>query len=197
MKLHIITEDKAFFNYIGLAGDMWRKKLSAAEDDIGLKGFSTENDDAVTERTVVIDQDHWDFTKCKFNCELHRACGDWQSPIMYFRCELVDGYARTPAGKEIYSHDPHFVFIPGIADGNVNLVKVKGGLAPRDDENDPDYRHLKKGEHPEPDEQKAWAALKAHLKGMVDAAIAATKSHELPDETGNEDDSHEVNGVAD
>lgn len=166
MKLREIREskkDKHFFSYKELADDMWRDKLKEKRDEMDIN-FDTENDDAIVQREVEIDQNQWEHTKCKFKCELRSAGGDWESPVLYFRCELVDGYAK---GLSKYG-DPHFVFIPSKEDGN-NLVKgKKGGWTA------PESETKTRG-----NEWKAWAALKKYLKKLVDDEIAEVQKGNL------------------
>jgi len=166
VKLKEICEskkDKHFFSYKELGNDMWRNKLKEKRDETGIN-FDTENDDAITQREITIDQNQWEHTKCKFKCELRAAGGDWESPVLYFRCELVDGYAK---GLSTHSN-PHFVFIPNKDDGN-NLVKgMKGGWTA------PDNEAKTRG-----DERKAWVALNKYLKKLVDDEIAKVEKRNL------------------
>ena len=166
MKLRQIHEDKKkeFFDYSELSNDMWRKAVHDEQESVGIN-FDLENDYDIAQREIVIDQDQWEFTKCKFACELHSAGGDWESPVLYFRCQLKDGYAKRN-GKSIYSHNSHFIYIPGENDGNHHLEKTKDGWTA------PDSDKSKK-----PDEQKAWTALKTHLKQLVDAEIEDVKKN--------------------
>jgi hypothetical protein len=158
----IVEKKNDFFTYVELSKDMWREKINDEQDAVGIH-FDLENDDGVTQREIIVDQDHWEHTKCKFRCELCKAGGDWQSPVIYFRCQLRDGYARRN-DKDMYtSGDSHFIYIPAKHDGNINLEKTeKGWSAP-----DSDCKT-------KPNEYKAWQALKKYLRKLVDDAIATT-----------------------
>src|SRR5262245_44863121 len=169
MKLRMIAEkkekDKDFFDYGHLSSDMWRKKVSAERNSAGIN-FDLENDEAIAQREIVIPQQQWDFTKCKFRCELRSAGGDWQSPVLYFRCQLKDGYARRD-GQSIMGGDSHFVFIPGPDDGNCLGKAKKGWTAPDSDSKDKTSQY------------KAWHALKTHRKQLVDDAMDEGSNKDL------------------
>ncbi len=140
------------FDYSELAKVKWRELVGDAQDKYRIS-FDLENDDGVKFRDIEIPQTFWDFTKCKFRCELRQAGGDWQSPIFYFRCQLKDGYAFD-VGK--YGNSM-FVFIPG-KEGNIHLAKTSKGewTAPNHEE---DER--------EPDEKKCWHLLEKYLRDIV------------------------------
>jgi hypothetical protein len=159
----LLTEekrDKGFFDYGSVAGDMWRNRLKDAREKFGVS-FDTENDNAGDQREIVIDQDFWDHTKCKFRCEIHYACGDWENTVCYFRCQIVDGYADC--GKTY--GDPYFVVIPPREAGNVNLVRGKKGkwCASTEDRAE------------KPNDRAAWKWLKGYLKGAVDREVEKVK----------------------
>jgi hypothetical protein len=173
MRLRSIVEkkEKDFFNYHELSNDMWRQKVHDEQDAVSID-FDLENDYDVTQREIVIDQNEWDFTKCKFACELRSAGGDWQNPVLYFRCQLKDGYAKRN-GKSIYSSNSHFIFIPGKDEGNGHLVKTKKGWTAPDDDNTP-----KRSKDNNGNEHQAWEALKKHLKKLVDDEIADVRKED-------------------
>lgn len=52
-----------------------------------------ENDDKVVDRTVTVPQNCWEHSKCRFKCQMRAASSDWQDSVIYFRCQLVEGYA--------------------------------------------------------------------------------------------------------
>lgn len=140
---------KDFFNYDSIAKDQWRKKFQEAEDSFNVR-FDLENDEAVGQRTIKVDQDFWDFTDCSFKCEMRMAGGDWESSSVYFRCQLVKGYA------EGLNRDSFFCVIPDKAGGNVHLVKgTKGWVAPDSDKKN------------KPNERQCWEFLKSYLQKLV------------------------------
>lgn len=158
----ILTEE---FTYEELGKDMWRQKQRDAHDKFKIQ-FDHENDDAVTSRTITIPQDFWDHTKCKFECELRKAGGDWEDPTAYFRCQLVKGYAYGVNGYS-GSDKKYFCFIPS-GDANPHLIKEKNSWRPptQDDEES----------NQEPNEQKCWAQLKDYLADLVKQEIDRVKS---------------------
>jgi hypothetical protein len=170
MRLRMISEKslkkkKDFFDYANLSNDMWRKKVKEERESTKIN-FDTENDSEVTRREIVIDQTMWEHTKCKFCCELRSAGGDWENPVFYFRVQLKSGYANRN-GKSLLG-DKSFVFIPAKHEGNFHLVKTdRGWTAPDGDKKD----------KTKPNERHAWAALKKHLKKMVDDEIKEVRRH--------------------
>lgn len=165
MKLRLIAEtEEPFFAYQPIANDMWNEKVHEAQKKFDIS-FSTENDDDIGQREIKIDQDHWDHTTCKFKCELRAAGGDWQNPLYYFRCQIVDGYADK---LSVYS-DPYFCFIPGVKEGNPHLAKTKNGWSAPDHDSGKD-------DELEPNERECWASLKKYLEKLVNDEIQNVKS---------------------
>jgi len=115
-------------------------------------------------RDIVIDQDFWDFSTCKFRCELRQAGGDWENPSQYFRCQLIDGYAKDISQ---YS-DPYFCVIPDGDNGNTNLIKSDSGGWVATGNSDTDGEDLK--------DKKCWKFLKEYLTDLVNQAIEETKA---------------------
>lgn len=171
MRLIAIAEatSKDFFDYSDVAEDMWRTLVSAEQDETKIN-FDLENNYDIAKREITIDQDRWDFTKCKFKCELYEAGGDWETPVLYFRCERSDGYARR-RDKDLYNHNKHFVFIPGPDEGNPHLVKSKNGYTAPDSD-----VKVRPGEK-EQRQRTAWNALKKLLQTMVDDAVASSRKY--------------------
>lgn len=143
---------KEDFNYETPAKEMWRDLIRDAMKEFDIS-FDLENDDKVVGRDIKIGKGG-DINK--FYCELWKAGGDWQNPIAYFRCELKDGYLEEPHHSQY--NDPHFVFIPGVDEGNPHLVRTKNGRwsAP-DNEDDGDG---------EPDEKLCWQSLEEYLQSL-------------------------------
>jgi hypothetical protein len=141
----------------------WRETLKLAREKFRIS-FDTENDEAIALREIVIDQNQWDHTKCKFLCEFRMAGGDWESPVAYFRCQLKDGYAAIP--------DKHgskmFCFIPNKGEGNQHLVSSGNGYVAPD-------AGRKRDESLRPNEKDCWKSLKVYLKKLVDQEIEEVK----------------------
>lgn len=167
MRFKDFVEQSRQFDYSSLANAEWKKILNDAQKESKIR-FDTENDGAVTLRDIRIDQDHWDhFDKCKFRCELRKACGDWEVPVAYFRCQLIDGYADIPNqfGSKL------FCYIPGQKEGNRHLINSgkKGWHSPDND--------CYKSEQEKPDDNLCWKSLKKYLKTLVDKEISNLKSN--------------------
>lgn len=143
MRLRTIYENKNIFDYQEIANKMWREKTDEARDMCNIS-FDTENDESIESKNIDIGEN-------KFACEMRSAGGDWEYPLRYFRCQLLDGYAD---GRSKYT-DPYFVFIPNDKEGNGQLVKRDGKLwCPDADEKvDESLR----------DENKCWDSLEEYL----------------------------------
>jgi hypothetical protein len=76
--------DKGFFTYVDLANTKWRELVHEAKKTFNVN-FDLENDSPMVQREIVIPQDEWEFTKCRFKCEMRSAGGDWEVPARYFR----------------------------------------------------------------------------------------------------------------
>jgi hypothetical protein len=158
MKLYLLYErrhkqDPHFFDYGSLAKEKWREILRQAQKEQEIS-FDTENDDAIAQRTISLPQQEGAVSKPRFNCEMRMAGGDWQVPVAYFRCQLMDGWAE---GLSQYSN-PFFCFIPSKDDGN-NLIRTD-----KDKWSAADDQGRRKSEVDRPNEQQCWAALKQYLE---------------------------------
>jgi len=167
-----------FFHYDQLASRMWRDITVQAKKDFKI-WFDQENDDTYhrQEKIIIIPQNQWDHTECKFNCRLHQAGGDWENPVFYFRCQLVSGYAGhivkgqyKKLSRFSGENNGCFVFIPNKTEGNYSLIPSKddGWKA-----NDGD-KH-KKGIDPENNDRECWKSLKKYLSKMVQIEIDKIK----------------------
>lgn len=167
-KLQLLYEyDKGFFSYSQMESGLWRDLVVDAKKSFNIF-FDLENDyTKKVQRIIEIPQTEWEHRKCKFKCEMYSAGGDWEMPIIYFRCQLIDGYAfeLSTYGKS------HFIFIPGKTEGNSYLVKGK-----KESWIAPDNNDYKKGIDPEIDETKCWSSLKDYLKDLVDKEIELRQS---------------------
>lgn len=172
--------DPNFFSYGQLASTLWRDITVQAKKDFKI-WFDQENDDVYRrqERIIIIPQDQWLTTECKFKCRLHQAGGDWENSVFYFRCQLVSGYAGHIV-KGIYKsitqynreNNGCFVFIPGKTEGNYSLIPNSKGDGWK--ANDAD-KH-KNGIDPENKDKDCWKALKNYLTKMVYSEIEKVRS---------------------
>jgi len=154
--------NKLKFDYSRITNDMWQDGLHDAMKTSKIH-FDTENNDTVDNpRDIIIPQKQWDTTKCKFRCQLSQAGGDWQIPVYYFRCQLIEGYAFN-LGKY---RNSFFIFIPGKKEGNYSLVSKDGG-----EWYAADNSVYKEGIDPENSKTDCWKALQVYLKKLVDLEI--------------------------
>jgi len=166
--------EKPFFTYVDLANRKWGDLLHEAMKTFHVY-FDTENNDrkgGQGQREIVIPQIEWKPTKCKFKCEMWTAGGDWQWPVRYFKCQLVDGYAF---GVSQYKDSGMFIYIPGKEEGNDHLTLGKEGKWYA-----PDDEHHKKGIDPEPNERKCWVSLNKYLKELVEKEVVKVNAEREP-----------------
>lgn len=171
-KLQLLYEyDKDFFSYVERNKDMWNDLVYDAMKKFKIR-FDLENNDTMKQqRSIEIPQDEWEFTKCKFNCEMYQAGGDWQIPVLYFRCQLISGYCYSISKYRTKYSNSHFVYIPGKEEGNYQLVPgSKEGWAA------PDNNSYKKGIDPEANERDCWKSLQKYLKLLVDLEVNRVRS---------------------
>lgn len=69
--------------------------------------FDTENNDSI------------EIEDAKFYCEMWSAGGDWETPLLYFKCQIKSGYVPGMST----STNPFFVFVPNGKQGNGHLIK--------------------------------------------------------------------------
>lgn len=167
----LCEEKKEFFDYRSVANKLWREKLREARKEFQVE-FADENDDGLGQREITIPQDEWDHTECKFKCEMRKACGDWESGVIYFRCQTAKGYAY---GHNHYQ-DQYFCYIPRKNEGNSHLV-VNGKKQYAPDSGDEN-----------PDERLAWKSLTKYLDGLVKKEIASVRKHRSQDGSNCEGD---------
>ncbi len=125
---------------------LWNKMLNEEMDRRDIH-FDLENDDSVgdikriglgiTGRGGLDDKEY-----AVFAC-MYTAGGDWENPIVYFRCELAIGTRR----------DHKFIFIPSYEEGNENLFEEDGKWHAQDS-NSADWSKR--------DEPRLWKALKEY-----------------------------------
>ncbi|MCK5603405.1 hypothetical protein KAR91_16085 [Candidatus Pacearchaeota archaeon] len=154
--------DKSFFQYGVMEKDMWTDLVHNAKKQFKVFFNLENNDTRKKQRIITIPQTQWEHTKCQFKCEMYAAGGDWERPVLYFRCQLIKGYAFELG---TYSKS-HFVYIPGKEGGNNHLWydDSRGWFAPDDN-------GYKDGIDPVPDERKCWQSLEEFLKDLVELEI--------------------------
>ncbi len=176
-KSYVILEksrrEKPFFTYTSLANEKWNELTREAMKTFKVF-FDLENNDPKVNREIVVPQNEWKPIKCKFKCEMWRAGGDWQIPVLYFKCQLIEGYAF---GVETYRDSGLFVYIPGKTEGNSHLTPGKEGKWYA-----PDDEHYKKEIDPEPNERKCWESLNKYLKELVDKEVEKVKAERPPEQ---------------
>lgn len=177
---YIIKAEK-FFDYSDMASHKWNELVHEAIKTFHIHFDLENNDSTKQEREIIIPQDEWEFTKCKFKCALWRAGGDWEVPIYYFRCQLIDGYAFDV--KKYGGGAGMFIYIPRKEEGNYHLVKPK---ANSEDWWAPDGNTYKDGIDPKPNENKCWESLKIYLKELVFKEIAKNRAEQVERETENQ-----------
>jgi hypothetical protein len=130
---------------------LWRELLFREQDRVNIK-FDEENDDSVSEVRDIqlgVKESLFNEKEYRVRAQMWSAGGDWESPIVYFRCQLFNG--TYPEAK--------FIYIPSKAEGNMNLVKSDKGERASDGD---DYE-----KRTDADEKKLWKALKDYAKDLA------------------------------
>jgi hypothetical protein len=162
MKLTQILESNQFFDYNRITNNFWQEELSKAFKEYNVL-FDTENNERISEKVLTIDQTVWPDVNCKFKCQAWVAGGDWETPSIYFKCQLIEGYANID-NRELRTDD-FFIHIP-TGKANPHLEKTKGKLRPKDgDSSNEKY-----------DEKEGWLELKAYLKACLDKSAKSAGS---------------------
>jgi hypothetical protein len=151
----LCRESDDVFDYGYLARDRWHDIVREYMEPAGIS-FDLENDDAIADGFKLT------VAGARFACEPRAGCGDWQAPVLYYRCQLL----KRPSGVEVKPHgievspydDSFFAFFPGPDEGNVNLVEGKKKLVPTDGN----------AEYEEVDERKGRKALRAFLESCLE-----------------------------
>ena len=116
MKLKLIYESKLEFSYQSLGKEKWLELLYEYQKDNNIS-FNTENNDYVSDVFKL------DINNNSILCQAWMAGGDWETPILYYTCQVIDGDIK-------YNH-PMFIFIP--IKGNKNFIKKDGKYIPIQD----------------------------------------------------------------
>lgn len=163
--ISLICEIEKLFKYNTIAKNMWNDKISESQKEFNIN-FDTENNDSCSSiRDIIIPQKEENKSDCKIRCQMWCAGGDWQVPIRYFKCQLLEGYIPN---KSLYSSSQYFIFIPGKTEGNYHLVRNSKRDGWRVPDNGDEY---KKGIDPEVNERDCWKSLTEYLTKLVNLEI--------------------------
>lgn len=172
IKKTYLSKDKETFSYKELEEELWREKIKEAKKVFKIN-FDLENNESSKERksfTIINKIDEDNEHVYQFNCELWIAGGDWEFPVYYFKCQLVDGSIYLEEGEEIsFPHsiqsynNAHFVLIPDNKNGNSTLVESdkKGFLTAAYNSEHSEKDFEKK------DPKKAWQWLETYLFNYI------------------------------
>lgn len=143
-----LKEDLSF-DYRSIEKSIWYKLIKEAMDKFKIS-FDLENCDPIS---TVREYNNNDY---KFLYQSCKAGGDWQSPTIFYKCQLLSGYVKSLSYTD--KNNGCFVFIPNKEQGNLNLVLDSKGkyLVPEDD-----------GKNvPKSDEKKCLQSLKIYLDSL-------------------------------
>jgi len=155
------------FEFSAMIQDAWQELLHAEQDAVGIH-FDLENDNLSScEKSQIIDigpksagEDH-----TKVLAQPCTAGGDWQSPVCYFRCQLIRGRSRHEL----------FIVIPTKEEGNISLTpgEKEGTFRPCDNNeaNVPNWKDLKW--------KPLWDALKKHATERIQMLASRKEGHRL------------------
>lgn len=178
------NKDKEIFNYRHLIKDAWRPLIKWAQTFQKIN-FDLENDDSLGEKKTILikkllreDQP----IKYEFNCELFRAGGDWECPVLYFKVEFTHDYGVIDHDRteieyvfDDYKNKPKtnlsncYVMIPGPEDGNHLVVSKNGSYTAYTDESLKEKSLEQKDvKITEEDKKKAWKWLEETFVNLVE-----------------------------
>lgn len=178
------NKDKEIFNYKYLIKDAWRPLIKWAQTFQKIN-FDLENDDSLGEKKTILikkllreDQP----IKYEFNCELFRAGGDWECPVLYFKVEFTHDYSVIDYNRseieyvfDDYKNKPKtnlsncYVMIPGPEDGNHLVESKNGGFTAYTDESlKGKGLEQKDVKITEEDKKKAWKWLEETFVNLVE-----------------------------
>jgi hypothetical protein len=118
-----LLNEQTEFETESIMKDIWLKLTKEAMDKFNVY-FDMENYDPINRGCQSYNVDRNKSTN-RFLYQICKAGGDWQYPVIVFRCQLKDGYAENLSsyGKS----GGCFVFIPSKDEGNYTLVKDSSG----------------------------------------------------------------------
>lgn len=150
MKISKITESLSEYNYNDMIRKMWDEKLSEAQKSFNIS-FDTENNDSVKKPTLLKIND------AQFLVETMVGAGDWESPTLYYRIQVKEGFITN--NNKVRHHDECFVFIPNDQEGNKALKADENGrLMPLDADENEDLEY---------NENECFASLKKYLESHL------------------------------
>ena len=163
-KMKYLGKKDDIFSYSEMTKDMWRDKVKEAQERFSI-GFDLENNDSNKEKRNISFGEKGNFGNYfNFNCELFSAGGDWENPVYYFRCQLLDGHIKIDGNELSTYSNPHFVMIPPKEAGNTTLTE--GGK---------DFKwHAIDNQQPDPEERdskKAWTWLEKELQSFTTKGV--------------------------
>jgi len=112
MNWYKIAKDKKEFDFNKYHNQIWDEILSREKDRVVIS-FDLENNDSSEEiRRIEIGYNENFDRKIYALVQKYHAGGDWQSSVIYYRCQIVDG-SSSPI---------NLVYIPSKKEGNINLT---------------------------------------------------------------------------
>jgi len=117
----LLAKDKLReFSYGDLTRGRWSELMKEAQDKFGV-AFSTENDDYFGE-PFLVDTGSFgvDNKPYRILAQGYEAGGDWENAVIYFRCQVKDGYIDGMSGDKL------FVVIPVQNNPNLYYSEEKG-----------------------------------------------------------------------
>lgn len=176
-------EDYEIFNYRSIIDDIWRPIIKESQEFFKINFDLENNDSKKDKRSIFIkrnlrkDQP----IKYEFNCELWAAGGDWEMPVLYFKIEAHDTFAKFTKDmpvkymfdiKKFVNRDEKiqlsdgYVLIPDKDNGNHLVPSKKEGWFTAYTSDIKDY--LKSGKITDEDIKKAWKWLNDYLESYVE-----------------------------
>lgn len=168
-------KDVDIFNYKSQIIDLWRSIIKEAQDFQHIN-FDLENNDTTGQKKTIFVTKNLrkeQPVKYEINAELFKACGDWESPVMYFKLEFTHDYNIMSYGNKLIKPEyvwdlkrdntkmsKMFVIIPDNENGN-HLDKTEKGFTASDG-NDKTKNITDK------DEKTAWKWIVSLLEKLVD-----------------------------
>lgn len=107
------------FDFTMVEKSIWRDLILEAQKKFNIY-FDLENNEALYKQSKVYSIDNED-NSIKFRYQAFAAGGDWETPVIYYRCQFIEGYLPK------LSHENKtagcFIFIPNKKQGNFTLWK--------------------------------------------------------------------------
>lgn len=148
--------DDNFFSYDKIENDLWLDLINNAKKEFNVY-FDLENNYSLKKQRLIKFYMS-DKRQVKFKCELYEAGGDWEIPVLYFKCQIIEGHCFED--KSFYTNS-HFIYIPGKTTGNYQLVKNNDKWCT------PNADDYKKDIDPKSNEKDCWESLKKYLKDLI------------------------------